>query len=60
MDAVQELHLSQADYYGNSGETWERFYDNFDRWAADGQGDRDGLMVKLEDVTDQHRGPGAL
>ena len=35
-EEILEFHLNKNDYYGDSGKTWERFYDSFDRWARDG------------------------
>ena len=58
LNEAQEFHLVNADYHGDSGHVWERFYDDFDRWAKYGQGDRDAMMMRPEDGTDQHRGPG--
>ena len=33
LNQATELHYRDYDYIGNSGETWERFYDAFDRFA---------------------------
>ena len=60
MEEIQDLHLNKADYYGDSGNQWERFYDSFDRWVVNAHADRDALQVKVEDESDQHRGPGAI
>ena len=45
-------------YYGKSGNTWERFYDDFDRWSRYGEYDRDSFRSHLDYNSDQHRGPG--
>ena len=60
MENVIDYHRSRASYFGDSGQTWERFYDSFDRWAKDGQADRDAMKMKPDDIGDQHRGPGTL
>ena len=49
MEAVTELHLNKANYWGDSGEHWERFYDQFDRFAASGMTDRDAMIMAVED-----------
>ena len=49
MENVTDLHLNKASYFGDSGEHWERFYDQFDRFAASGMADRDALNMKIED-----------
>ena len=58
MEEVTDLHLNKANYFGDSGDHWERFYDKFDRFAASGMADRDALIMKVDDQTDSHRGPG--
>ena len=60
MEDAMQYHRSQAAYHGDSGHVWERFYDSFDRWAKDGQADRDAMKMRQDDTTDQHRGPGTL
>ena len=45
-------------YVGQSGKTWERFYDHFDRWSRYGEHDRDSLRSVYDYNSDQHRGPG--
>ena len=32
-----DFHYRDASYIGDTGEQWERFYDNFDRWAQHGE-----------------------
>jgi len=58
MEDIKELH-NDTSYYGNTGEHWERFYDSFDRWVINGHSDRDAMQVKVEDESDQNRGPGS-
>ena len=36
LEQITDFHYSKADYYGDSGKAWERFYDSFDRWAKEG------------------------
>ena len=43
---------------GDSLKSWERFYDEFDRWSRYGENDRDSFRATLESNTDTHRGPG--
>ena len=45
-------------YHGQSGKTWERFYDQFDRWSRYGEVDRDSFRSYYDYNTDMHRGPG--
>ena len=45
-------------YVGKTGETWERFYDSFDKWARYGENDRDSWRARYDTQVDQHRGPG--
>jgi hypothetical protein len=45
-------------FYGDSKATWERFYDEFDRFARYGEYDRDGFRAYYEPLTDRHRGAG--
>ena len=52
MEEVTNLHLNKANYFGDSGDHWERFYDKFDRFAASGMADRDALIMKVDDQTD--------
>ena len=33
---VIEYHTMEANYAGDSGELWERFYDSFDRFEMEG------------------------
>ena len=52
MDDVVQYHRSGSSYIGDSGIVWERFYDSFDRWAKDGQADRDGMKMRQDDQAD--------
>ena len=58
LEQVQDFHLNTAEYHGDSGNTWERFYDNFDRWQKDGEYDRDSMRMMVDSQADTHRGPG--
>ena len=56
---VVEAHTrNDFGYYGNSGQQWERFYDEFDRWTRYGEYDRDSFRISLDFHSDTHRGPG--
>ena len=56
---VVEAHSrNDFGYHGASGKTWERFYDNFDRWSRYGEIDRDSMQSFYDFRSDQHRGPG--
>lgn len=43
LEQVQDLHQRDLTYFGNSKDTWERFYDEFDRWSKIGEYDRDAM-----------------
>ena len=58
LEQVKDFHQNSASYHGDSGNTWERFYDNFDRWQKDGEYDRDAMRMKIDSQADIHRGPG--
>ena len=45
-------------YYGSTGDQWERFYDEYDRWSRYGEYDRDSFRAYLDHNSDMHRGPG--
>lgn len=45
VDEVTEFHLQDNNYIGDSGDTWERFYDAFDRFEQHGQSDRDAFRM---------------
>ena len=59
LEEVQQFH-SKAEYHGDSGNQWERFYDTFDRFQKDGEYDRDALRLHVHHQGDTHRGPGAI
>lgn len=58
LEQATELHLRDFTYHGDSKETWERFYDTYDRWARFGEYDRDSLRVVVDSQVDRHRGAG--
>ncbi len=55
-----DYHHRDANYYGDSGNQWERFYDAFDRFEKDGHADRDAMRMLVDSQADTHRGPGAI
>ena len=48
LNSTMDFHYKDASYFGDSGQQWERFYDSFDRWAKDGQADRDAMRMQVE------------
>ena len=60
LEKVQDLHQRDLTYFGNSKDTWERFYDAFDRWAKVGEYDRDSFRPSNESQSDTHRGVGSI
>ena len=55
---AQQAHQENGfGYYGDSGKSWERFYDEYDKFARYGE-ERDAFKAQIEQVSDQHRGPG--
>jgi thiol-disulfide isomerase/thioredoxin len=58
LDQATELHRKDFNYIGDSGNTWERFYDKFDNWARNGEHDKDAFRLYYEPISDQHRGAG--
>lgn len=58
LDQAVELHHRDFQYYGETGNTWERFYDQFDKWARSGEYDKDAFRLFYEPIADAHRGPG--
>ena len=59
MEQSIDLHTRDFDYSGGSKDTWERFYDQYDRWQRAGEYDRDSLRVVIDSQVDRHRGgPG--
>ena len=58
-DKVVRCHTSnEFGYYGDTGDAWERFYDEYDRWSRYGEHDRDAFRAYYDYNTDMHRGPG--
>ena len=55
---VRQQTTNEFGYFGTSGETWERFYDDFDRWSRYGEADRDSFRGKMDFMSDTYRGPG--
>ena len=39
---------------------WERFYDEYDRFARYGLHDKDAMRVVVESEGDKHRGPNSI
>ena len=60
LDKVQSLHQTELTYFGNSKDSWERFYDSFDRWAKYGEYDRDSWRTQYDNFSDTHRGAGSI
>lgn len=59
LEEASDLHLRDFDYIGNSRESWERFYDEYDRWSRNGLSDKDPLRVYWDSQNDRHRGVGS-
>ena len=59
-DQAQNLHQRDLDYHYDTKDSWERFYDDHDRWARTGEVDRDTFRCHYDVVADTHRGPGSL
>ena len=58
LQQVQQMHASNSfGYYGDSKNSWERFYDEYDKFARYGE-ERDAFKSQIEQVSDLHRGPG--
>ena len=57
---TSDLHYRDFTYWGNdaSKNTWERFYDNFDRFSRQGEHDKDATKMHHESTNDQWRGVG--
>ena len=55
---VESHTTNEFGYYGSTGDQWERFYDEYDRWSRYGEYDRDSFRASLDHNTDMHRGPG--
>ena len=58
LDQATKLHQNDFMYWGDTKDTWERFYDNFDRFARTGEYDKDAFRLFYEPIADMHRGPG--
>ena len=58
LEQATELHERDFQYWGDSKHTWERFYDNYDRFSRSGDYDRDAFRVFYEPQNDQWRGAG--
>ena len=58
LEETTVLHQRDFEYFGNTKNTWERFYDNFDRFSRNGTYDKDAFRLFYESNADQHRGPG--
>lgn len=52
------LHERDFQYWGDSRNTWERFYDNYDRFSRSGDYDKDAFKTHYESNNDQWRGAG--
>ena len=58
LEKIQKLHQNNSlGYYGDSGKTWERFYDEFDKFSRYGE-ERDGFRAHVQHNGDNWRGPG--
>ena len=58
LEKVKKMHEDNTfGYYGDSKHSWERFYDEYDKFARYGE-ERDAFKSQIEQVSDQHRGPG--
>jgi hypothetical protein len=58
LEHTTELHERDFEYWGDSKDAWERFYDGFDRWAREGEHDQDATRAWQEPRNDQWRGAG--
>ena len=58
LEQATELHERDFQYWGDTKNAWERFYDNYDRFSRSGDYDRDAFRVFYEPQNDQWRGPG--
>ena len=48
LEEIADFHLNKANYLGDSGKQWERFYDAFDRFQKDGEYDRDAMRMMTD------------
>ena len=46
------MHSEGIAYYGDTKNTWERFYDEFDKWARTHEYDRDTTILHQESIAD--------
>ena len=62
LNEASELHYRDFTYFGGDDvkNQWERFYDNYDRFARSGEYDRDSMRLVYEPINDQHRGVGTI
>ena len=60
LNQATELHFRDFQYYGDSGNAWERFYDAYDRFSRTGEYDRDALRIFVDSPNDKHRGVGSI
>ena len=58
LEEATSLHYRDFKYIGDTANTWERFYDAYDRFSRVGDYDRDAFRTFYEPVTDNWRGPG--
>ena len=59
-DKATNLHEKEFAYHFGTKDTWERFYDEYDRFARSGEVDRDSFRAHYDVVADTHRGPGSI
>ena len=52
LQQTTELHQRDFQYYGDTGNSWERFYDSYDRWARSGEYDKDAFRLFYEPISD--------
>jgi hypothetical protein len=58
LEEATMLHERDYQYWGETKNQWERFYDNYDRFARTGDYDRDAFRLHYEPISDQWRGAG--
>ena len=56
-DKINLNYTQEMTFFGDSKKTWERFYDEYDRWSRYGEHDRDSFRIKYDNYSDTHRGP---
>ena len=58
LNEISHAHQNNVfGYQGDSGNQWERFYDEYDRFSRYGE-ERDAFKTEIEYRGDTHRGPG--